>query len=419
MVEQSLRRNGQFALFSAGQLTSNAGSFLLALAVLLHVFAATHSTRWTTLAFLAESAPPVFVSPWAGAIADRLDRRRILICADLARAALLLPLLLTSNLGVLVASIAVQSAVGAVFRPTQRAFLPSLVPPDQLASANSLTSTTVSVVQLLGPFAGAALFAAAGFNAVVLVDACTFLVSVVTLWFLRPAYAVPRQREAVTSVRADVVEGARLLNAVPAFRVILATAVGLAVLEAFLTPVVVPFFEGVLHVSPTLIGVVASAQGASTLAVGLALSVFGKRLSPARMYVVGAAGLPLLALALALAPSYAVALLVLIFLAVPVVLFTTGETTLIQLHVPDQLLGRAMGFFEATLGLSTVVGAAGPAFLVGVLGVRGILVAGAAVSFAGGVVAIAGYRRIVATPSIASQVDHRLVPDSVQVVPGS
>jgi MFS family permease len=400
--EPSLWRNRPFLLFTAGQTTSEAGSFLLMLAVLLHVYAATQSTRVTTVAFLAEMAPMVVLSSLAGVIADRLDRRRILIVADLCRAVLLLPLLVTTRIDLLIIALAGQSAVGAVFRPAYRAFVPSLVPNSQLAGANGVTSSTMAVLTLGCPALGAALFAAFGFNLLVVIDAATFLVSVATLWFVRPAYAVPAQRSEPTTVRADLVAGLRLLAGVPVFRLLVATGLLLSLFQGFLGPLIVPFFEGVLHATPTQVGFVASAQGASMLATGMLMSARGHRFRPGVLYVVGCWGFALIGLALALSPSYLFALATILLLGAPQVLFSVGEMTLLQTNVPDHLLGRAMGVFESALGVATVVGATAPAFATGLLGIRGVVVAGAGMCCVAAVVAAAGYGRMVSTETVTS-----------------
>jgi MFS family permease len=402
VAEPPLRRNRTFVLFTAGQLASDAGSFLLMLAVLLHVYAATHSTRMTTAAFLAETAPPVLLSAWAGAIADRVDRRRILIGADLARALLLLPLLVSSRLDVLLVALAAQSAVGSVFKPAYRAFIPSLVPPAQLTAANAVTSSTMAVLSLACPPLGAVLFAHFGFSVVVVIDAASFLVSVVTVWFVHPAYAVPVQRGTPTSVRDDVVEGARLLAHIPTFRLVVTTGLCFALLQAVISPLIVPFFEGVLHASPTQVGFVASAQGASTLVVGMLMSARGERLNPARLYVVGACGLSVASVVLALSPTFVFALVMITVLGIPAVLLNVGESTLLQTRVPAPVLGRAMGMFEAALGLAMVLGAAAPAFATGLLGVRGLVLVGSGLGVAAAVVAVSGYGRIVSTETVTS-----------------
>jgi MFS family permease len=401
-MEQPLRRNRPFVLFTAGQMTSEAGSFLLMLAVLLQVYGATHSTRVTTVAFLAEQAPALVLSSYAGVVADRSDRRLILIVSDAVRALLLVPLLVTSSTGAVIAVVAGLSAVGAVFRPTARAFVPSLVPPAKLTSANGVTSSTEALLSLACPAIGAALFAAFGFSSVVAVDVATFAVSIATLLLVRPAYGVPAQRSAGTSIRSELVAGIRLLAGTPTFRLLLTTGLFLGLFQACITPLIVPFFEGVLHASAAEVGLVVTAQGIGTLVTGLVVSARGERYRASRMFVIGGWGLGLLGVVLALSPSYAFALVLVLLLGVPQVLFQVGEMTLLQTAVPQQLLGRAMGIFEAAIAVATVAGAAVPAFLTGALGVRGVVLTGALTGTGAAVVATLGYGRIVSTETVTS-----------------
>lgn len=397
-----LRHNRPFVLFTAGQMTSEAGSFLLMLAVLLHVYAATHSTRVTTIAFLAEQAPAAFLSPYAGVVADRIDRRRILIASDVARAALLVPLLFAPGVTALIIVVAGLSAVGSVFRPTARAFVPSLVPASKLAGANGVTSSTEAVLALVCPAAGAALFAAFGFSSVVAVDIATFLVSVTTLLLVHPAYAVPVQRNTATSTLADFVAGLRLLAKAPTYRLLVTAGLFLGLFQACIGPLIVPFFEGVLHASASEVGFVVSAQGIGTLLTGLFISARGDRYRPGRLLVLGGWGFACGGIVLALSPSYVFALVLVLFLGVPQVLFQVGELTLLQTSVPPQAVGRAMGMFEGAMSVATVAGAAIPAFLTVVLGVRGVVVVGASLGALAAVVLTAGYGRIVSTDTVTS-----------------
>jgi len=402
MAETALRRNRAFVLFTAGQLASDAGTGLLMLAVLLHVYAASHSTRVTTIAFLAETVPTILLSPWAGVVADRGDRRRILMTADLLRAVLLMPLLVTPRLDMLIGVLAMQSAVGAVFRPAYRSFVPSLVPAGQLASANGVTSSTMAVLMLVCPPVGAALYAAFGFGVVVVIDAVTFLVSVTTLWFVRPAYAVPVQRTDRQSVRADLLGGARVLAARPVVRLLLTTAICFGVLQAILSPVLVPFFEGVLHATPSQIGLAVAAQGVGTLLAGMVVTWLGGRVHPARLFAMGCSGVAVFALFFTLAPNFPFAVAMLVCVGVPGVLLNVGEQTLLQTLVPDQMLGRAMGLLGMAESVATLAGASVPAFATGILGVRGVLLVGASGAFAAAAVALAGYGRIVSTETVTS-----------------
>jgi MFS family permease len=136
----ALRHRAFRRLWLAG-LISDSGDWLLLVSLPILVYQLTGSTLRTSFAFLVELAPAVLLGPVAGYLADRLDRRRLLVGVSLAQAVTLLPLLSVdgpADLPVLYAVIAVEAALLTVFTPAKNALLPTLVPRDGLVSANSL-----------------------------------------------------------------------------------------------------------------------------------------------------------------------------------------------------------------------------------------------------------------------------------------
>src|SRR5262249_1150867 len=147
------------------------------------VFQITGSTLGTATAFLIELVPPVVLSPIAGVLADRFDRRRTLIVVSLAQAAALLPLPFVAHghaaLTWIYARIATQSALATLFEPTKNALLPTLVDADRLVSANSLVGLNQNIGRLVGaPLGGILLLAGGGLGTIAVVDAATFLAAV-------------------------------------------------------------------------------------------------------------------------------------------------------------------------------------------------------------------------------------------------
>jgi MFS family permease len=197
---------------------------------------------------------------------------------------------------------------------------------------------------------------------------------------------------ATTTLRKDLVEGIRLLGPLPVMRLLLVTGVCFSMLEAFLHPIFIPFMQGTLHASATQVGFALSAQAIGTLACGVVVTAIAHRLGAARMFAIGAVGLSVATMVFALAPSYLVAVVALAALGVPSMLENVGTQTLLQTQVPDSLRGRALGLFSTTSGLARVVGAAVPAFAVGLLGVRGIVICAAGTTVAAAAIAVVGAR---------------------------
>ena len=193
-----LRQRG-FALLWLAGLVSQLGDWALFIALPFWVYERTGSVPATGVTLALYNVPRLLLSPVAGVLVDRCDRRRTLITADLCSAALLLPLLLASSpvgvpvLPVVYAVVFAQACVVHVVGPASGALVPLVVAAPQLVAANALTTLTGGVARLAGPSLGGALLGLAGFEAVVVVDAASFLVSaaLVALVAVRPATAAP------------------------------------------------------------------------------------------------------------------------------------------------------------------------------------------------------------------------------------
>jgi MFS family permease len=173
-------RERDFRLLWIGGLISEAGDWLLLVSLPILVFQLTGSALGTAIAFLVELAPGILLSPLAGHVADRWDRRRILVVLLLVQAVALLPLLALRDAGDLwigYAVITVQAALFTVFEPTKNALLPTLVPADRLVAANSLVGLNQNLGRLVGAPLGGLLLAVGSLTTIVVVDAVSFVLA--------------------------------------------------------------------------------------------------------------------------------------------------------------------------------------------------------------------------------------------------
>ena len=176
--------------------------------------------------FLTKMLPLALASPIAGVLADRLDRRRLMIGADLVRAVIVLGFLFVrdaDDLWLLYTLGAAQIAVSATFTPAKNAVLPLITKPGELLTANALLAATWSTMLAVGAAAGGPAVDAFGTDVVFLLDAATYLVSAVFIARIRvPATDLeddPGPRRSVVRVAgAKVVEGWRYVIARPALR---------------------------------------------------------------------------------------------------------------------------------------------------------------------------------------------------------
>ena len=216
-----LRTNADVRRLWGGTLVSLFGDWFNTLALYRLVLDLTGSETALGGVFLTKLLPLALASPVAGVLADRLDRRKLMIGADLVRAAIVLGFLLVRDAGdlwLLYALASAQIAVSAAFTPAKNAVLPVITKEGELLTANALLSATWSVMLAVGAAAGGPVVDAFGTDVVFWLDAGTYLVSAVFIARVRlPARTPDRGTGGV--VRAglgQIVEGWRYLRERPA-----------------------------------------------------------------------------------------------------------------------------------------------------------------------------------------------------------
>jgi MFS transporter, DHA3 family, macrolide efflux protein len=185
-----LARNANFSLFWVGQLVSLFGDRVHQLA-LAFLVASRFSPLDVGITFAMTAVPNVVLGPLAGALADRWDRRISMIGCDVVRAGLVLlvPAAADINIGLVYAIAFAVSAVSIVFRPAKNAIVPLIVAEDELVTANSATTVTETLADLIGyPVAGLLVATLGGMIAAAFViDSATYVVSALLLWSMAVA----------------------------------------------------------------------------------------------------------------------------------------------------------------------------------------------------------------------------------------
>jgi predicted MFS family arabinose efflux permease len=359
-----------FRLLWTGQLLSNLGSWLLFVAVPYQVFQLTGSPVATGLTFVA-ALPGTLLSPVAGVLVDRWDRRRTMIAADLGRAAAILPLLLLHRPGqlwIVYAVLVAEGLLGQLFDPAAQALVPALVGRGrELTSANALLSVVSAVSRLAGASLGGVLFAAWGLEALVWIDAGTYVVSAVSLLLLRCRQGRRAREHADAPI--ELVAGLRyLLASRPLRGLLIVTALFVAANGAF-TALLVPDVRLRLHAAASALGLVLAATGAGFLV--------GAPIGRALLHRAGMRTTMTLSL-LATGVSFLVwfntsrldvALAAAVAAGAAAVIFLVGRRTYLQALTPDSLLGRASATF---LGGEAAASLAGTALGGGAAGLAGL-----------------------------------------------
>ncbi len=211
-----------FRVFLAGRTVSAFGTALTRFGLPLLVYQLTGSPVNLAVAAVATNLPNLLFGLVIGAWVDRLDRKRLMIVADLVRSVALasIPVLAVVDLlsvAWVYGVIFVASTLTIVFEAAQFAAVPSIVSKDQLVTANGRLRAANSVAMVVGPAVGGALLGVLAVESLLAIDAVSFVVSAGSLLLLSASFTVaPRER--ATKIRADVIEGLRFVFGNPVLR---------------------------------------------------------------------------------------------------------------------------------------------------------------------------------------------------------
>jgi MFS family permease len=156
------------------------------------LYSQTHSTRWLSLSLLFTIGAGAVLAPLGGRAGDQMDRRRLMIGAELAACGVFLALAFVHTPAALVGLGLVATSIGTVFGPASGAAIAHIAGERDLSWANGLIAMGANVGKTAGRLAAGVLLAALGAGSVFAVDAATFLVSAVLIASVRQAFSGPR-----------------------------------------------------------------------------------------------------------------------------------------------------------------------------------------------------------------------------------
>jgi MFS family permease len=268
---RSLWRNRDFLLLWNGQTISTLGTNISTLALPLLVLALTHSPAQAGLLTATRLLPYLLFSLPAGALLDRWNRKSVMIGCDLVRWLALGSVPLAFALGhltlihlYLVAF--VEGTAYVFFSLAQIAALPQVVSSAHLPQAYALDTTTEYIGTLLGPGLGGFLIGlvplvALGASLAYLADSFSYLVSLVSLLFIRVSFQLKRTASSRYALRKEIAEGLRFLWQRPLLRTMVVLTMTVNFLLSPVTLVVIVLVQGSLHIDVRTLGIILSAGG--------------------------------------------------------------------------------------------------------------------------------------------------------------
>lgn len=332
------------------------------------------------------SGPSLIVGLAAGGFVDRARRKRVLIAADLVRAAVLATLPVAAWLGLLtlvqVYGVAVLVAGASVlFNIADHAYLPSLIGRDQLTDGNARLSATESVAELGGPALAGLLFQWLTAPVAVAVNAATYLVSALFLGRIGKEEPPPKARDRRPWTQ-DVATGFRAAWSESRVRPLLLMSGSNGLFGGVFSALYVVFALRVLHLTPALLGFTIAAGGIGALAGAVISQPLARALGVGPAILAAAGGAALSALFIPLAPAGVgggMSFLVIAQLIGDALAVACGVliASLRQSILPQAVLGRVGASFIAVAGGMAVLGALIGGALGDLIGPREALLIGA------------------------------------------
>jgi len=273
-VYSFLQANKNFRNFWFGQVVSQVGDRIHTLAVIWLVYSWTKSGTALGIVLIAATLPSVLISPWAGAVSDRLNRKHIAIACDASRCLLVIALAGMAhynllNLPVITVMTALVSIASAFFNPATLAMMPSIISSQDLVRANAITQLSANASGALGFLLGSGLIAAIGVPAAFLCNGGSFFVSALLIGRIR--YQHTPQMKAVSFV-ADLKDGWNVVQSIPVVARILGPLVVVNLLFSSLSVLIPIFGEGVFKSGSTGVGILLASYTGGMFLAALVLS---------------------------------------------------------------------------------------------------------------------------------------------------
>lgn len=355
-----------------GRLISLTGGSAAYIALVAAIYGETGSAAWVSAALFAGVVGTVIATPFAGWLGDHYDRRRVLIAADLAAAAVATAMALTGQPEALVLLLGLSAVVQSPFDPASAAAIPNLVEPADVPRANALVAATGSAGFLVGPLLGGIVLGAGASPATLFaVDAATFVLSAAIIASVRRPFG-----RGATDAHPGVLAGFRVIANEPSLRLVvaagMASLVGIGIVDVASYPLALELDGG----TEAYGAMVALLGGGGLLGAALAGRVLGA--GPARMLVGGfAAGAAGLALAGA-APVLALGLGGMALAGAGRGLGDVAATTLLQAHAADEVRSRVFAAQEGAAHVAFTLSALSGGLIVELVSARGAFAAAAA-----------------------------------------
>ena len=382
-------RNRNYRLYFTGQLISTTGNWLTNVALTLLVLKVTGSGLAVGLLAAFQYGPILLLTAWAGAIADRVDKRHLLFVTqtlEMAQSAGLAVLAFMPHPSLV--GLYALAAAGGLFlafdNPLRRSFITEMVPPEDIPNAVVLNSVMFNIARIAGPALAGLLILTVGYGWCFAIDATTYLAVLYSLYIMRPSEL--RRFAYRPRAKGEVREGLRYIASMPSLWISFAMVAAIQMLSYNFSTTLPLFVTKALHSNPGTFTLLYSTLSLGAVVSGLIVAQRG--LVQLRYIILGAFAMGIAMLVLSSVPSVGAAVPVIFLTGSSAIVFLTASTAIIQVEGKHEMHGRLLALQSVLTGAGSAFGGPILGWLADTKGGRAPLVLGGAVCVAA---AIFGY----------------------------
>ena len=363
-----------FRLFWIGGLISGVGRFFQALAIPAVVWQLTESAGWVGLAGFSQLLPTALIAPLAGALADRYERRRLLLFTQSAQALMASSFMIlwwsgVRSPGVFVAVSAVAGLVAGLNIPAWQAFVSELVPRDLLFNAITLNSMQFNSARMIGPVLAGVMIASAGPAWAFFVNFISYGAVLIALALIRTPDITRERTQRIQPMR-DFVETIHYIRRKPGISAAITTVFLIGMFGLPIQTLSIVFAEDVFGRGPTGFGLMLTMIGAGAVLVSPLVATLGGRVPRSRLQGIAIVGYSLAVIGFAVAPTFLLALLALMSMGAAHLTSASTLNTAIQLQVDENRRAKVLAVYLMVLLMSSPIGQLVLGQLIEVIGPR-------------------------------------------------
>ena len=361
-----------YSLLWFAHIISEVGNWLTFIAITVLAYQITESGLAVSGVFVAHTIPALFLTPIAGVIVDRWNRRAILVVSDVVRGLLVLTLLLVRDLSYIYIVVGLTAVADLFFQPARSALIPSLVEEQNLIAANALLSLGSDALSIVGPALAGAIVTQIGMPAAFILDAISFWISASML----ATMSVPPSQSRTTLLNIKQ-EWTGAFSFIMHHRSILLLVLISALVMlggGALNVLLIVFANEHLGVGDNGFAWLVSALGIGFVVGSLLTGITGKYLPKRSLLSSSLLALGLVPIAWSLSHSFLLALGIAVVNGIANSVFNIVVETFLQTHVLDDIRGKVFSLANQLMTITSLVSMSLAGWLSDMIGVRTVFI---------------------------------------------